>query len=274
MRPSSLLLSALMLGGVAHLASAGLPASRECTTATRVTPVDGQPGGFRLDSPRGELLARWPSTRPAASARTSAIVTIFARAFHFDADNNVVGTERDTVIVAPGTTVRFQLAAGTHTVTNGFDSGDPNAGSAFSVLLDSGHPTFDTTLTVPTQFDYFCFFHEPIMGGTIIVRQSADVPGGASTGRASFSRVPSPNPARGAVDFAIALPRATAVRLEVLDLSGRRLRTLHNGPLASGEHAFRWDGRSERGGGAPSGRYQIQLIADGISQTRGISMLR
>ncbi|MEO5987881.1 MAG: FlgD immunoglobulin-like domain containing protein [Candidatus Eisenbacteria bacterium] len=274
MRHSLLLLSMFMLATTAQLSEAALPASRECSSATRITPIEGRPNEFRLDSPHGELLARWAQVRPSAAVRTGAIVTIFARAFHFDADNDVVATERDTVIVSPGTTVRFQLASGIHTVTNGFDSGDPSAASAFSVLLDEAHPTFDTTLTTPTQFDYFCFFHEPVMGGTIIVRQNTGVPGEPNGGRVSFSRSPSPNPARGVVGFAIALPRATSVRLEVLDLSGRRLRTLYAGELGGGEHAFRWDGRSERAGGVASGRYQIRLIADGVTLTRGVSVLR
>lgn len=273
MTRSILMLAALALAGIPLAAAASLPPSRVCSAPTTITPVANQPGVFRLESRSGAMLARWP-TRPSAAARSGAIVTVQVRAFHFDIDDDVVGTERDTLIIAPGTTVRFQLAAGIHTVTNGYDSGDPTAGTVFSVLLDSENPTFDTTFTAPTQLDYFCYFHEPVMGGTIIVRQNAGVPGGSNLGRASFSRIPSPNPARGITAFSIALPRSTRVRLDVLDLSGRRLFTLHNGELASGEHSFRWDGRTDRSGGVASGRYQIRLLADGVTETRAVTLLR
>ncbi len=264
----------LTLATMPSLVGATLPPSRICGPETRVTPVDAEAGILRISSPTGGRTARWAPARPAAKAQTGQIVTIFARAFYFDADNNVSDTERDTVIVAPGTTIRFQLAAGEHTVTNGFDSGDPTAGQKFDYLLDTAHPIWDTTLTVPTQFDYFCYFHEPVMGGTIIVRQNLDVPGGAPSGRATFSRLPAPNPARGTVDFAITLPRSASVQLEVLDLAGRRQRTLQSGSLTGGEHAFHWDGRTDRGGSVSSGRYQIRFTADGVSQTRAVTMLR
>jgi len=264
----------LTLAMMPSLVAAALPPSRLCGPETRVVPVAGESEVFRISAPTGEGTARSAPAQPAAKAQTGQIVTIFARAFNFDADNDVNGTERDTVIVAPGTTIRFQLAAGVHTVTNGFDSGDPTAEQVFSYLLDTAHPVWDTTLTVPTQFDYFCYFHEPVMGGTIIVRQNADVPGGVPSGRATFSRLPAPNPARGAVDFAITLPRSASVRLEVLDLAGRRQRTLQSGSLTGGEHAFRWDGRTDRGGSVSSGRYQIRFTADGVTQTRAITMLR
>ena len=264
----------LTLATMPSIVGAAMPPSRFCGRETRVALVAGEAGIFRISSPTGERTASWAPARPVAKVQAGQIVTIFARAFHFDADNNVIDTERDTVVVAPGTTIRFQLAAGVHTVTNGFDSGDPTAGQAFSYLLDTAHPIWDTTLTVPTQFDYFCYFHEPVMGGTIIVRQNADVPGGVPSGRATFSRLPAPNPARGAVDFAITLPRSASVRLEVLDLAGRRQRTLQSGSLTSGEHAFHWDGRTDRGGSVSSGRYQIRFTADGVSQTRAVTMLR
>ena len=267
-------LTTLTLATMPSLVGAGLPPSRFCGPETRVVPVSGEAGLFRIVSPAGGRTARWAPARPAANERTGQIVTIFARAFHFDADNNVIDTERDTVIVAPGTTIRFQLAAGVHTVTNGFDSGDPTAEQSFSYLLDTAHPVWDTTLTIATQFDYFCYFHEPVMAGTIIVRQNVDVGSGVPSGLATFSRLPSPNPARGTVDFAITLPRTASVQLEVVDLAGRRMRTLQSGSLTGGEHAFHWDGRTDRGGSVSSGRYQIRFTTDGATQTRAVTMLR
>ena len=49
-----------------------------------------------------------------------------------------------------------------------------------------------------------------------------------------------PNPSRGQVGIGYALPRSAAVRIEVLDVQGRVLAVLVDGPASAGRHMARW----------------------------------
>jgi flagellar hook assembly protein FlgD len=51
------------------------------------------------------------------------------------------------------------------------------------------------------------------------------------------------------------------VRLEVLDTSGRRVRTLVDGDRDAGRHAARWDGENDAGNTAAPGVYFVRLSA-------------
>jgi endonuclease I len=49
--------------------------------------------------------------------------------------------------------------------------------------------------------------------------------------------------------------------LRVYDVTGRLVRTLHDGPLAAGPHKVTWDGRDEAGARMASGTYLVRLLA-------------
>jgi choice-of-anchor B domain-containing protein len=76
-------------------------------------------------------------------------------------------------------------------------------------------------------------------------------------------RAPWPNPAHGAVRLALELPRTGAARVEVLDLVGRRVRTLYRGNATAGRLDLDWDGRDEAGHAAPVGLYYASAVAGG-----------
>jgi predicted outer membrane repeat protein len=80
-----------------------------------------------------------------------------------------------------------------------------------------------------------------------------------------------PNPFESSTVIAFVLSRDSDVRLEVVDLSGRRVATLQQGQLAAGEHHVAWDGNREDGTRAASGVYFYRLTAGGESQ--GMRML-
>ena len=82
------------------------------------------------------------------------------------------------------------------------------------------------------------------------------------------------NPSRGPVALRCTLPREGHVRLVLLDVSGRRVRTLEDGVLAAGAHEVIWNGRDDSGAAAPAGLYWARLEADGEVHTRRIVRLR
>ncbi len=66
------------------------------------------------------------------------------------------------------------------------------------------------------------------------------------------------SPFRGEARIELSLPRRADVRLEVLDVRGARVRTLHEGPLEAGAHTRTWDGRDAAGHEAPAGVYLVR----------------
>src|SRR5205814_6405840 len=68
-----------------------------------------------------------------------------------------------------------------------------------------------------------------------------------------------PNPSSGAITLHFTLPRAGRARLILIDLAGRRMRTLVDGALEAGPHDCAWDGRDQRGRSAPAGLYWARL---------------
>jgi hypothetical protein len=96
----------------------------------------------------------------------------------------------------------------------------------------------------------------------------------AAAPRALRLAAPRPNPARGPVRLALELPRAGAARVEVLDLGGRRVRTLHSGAAPAGTLALSWDGADERGRALSAGLYFIRAISGGESAQVRLVLVR
>ena len=70
---------------------------------------------------------------------------------------------------------------------------------------------------------------------------------------------PTPNPAHGLALLRFSLPAAGEARLEVLDLSGRRVWS-RSASLAAGAHEERWDGRDDAGRTLGAGLYMVRLL--------------
>jgi len=95
-----------------------------------------------------------------------------------DASGRMVYFDPVGVWVAPGTTIRWVLERGYHSVTayhpdNGnYELRIPEGATPFNsgMLLEPGVSTFEVTLDVPGVYDYFCIPHEAAgMVGRIIV---------------------------------------------------------------------------------------------------------
>jgi len=70
-----------------------------------------------------------------------------------------------------------------------------------------------------------------------------------------------PNPAHGPVGVQFTLPRPGPARLQIVDLAGRAVVTLHDGPAAAGATGISWDGRAADGRRVPPGLYFLHLEA-------------
>lgn len=106
------------------------------------------------------------------------------------------------------------------------------------------------------------------LGGIAIVPSaSLDAPAPAIT-EVAFA-LASSNPSRGPVDFALALPAAAPVRVEVTDVQGRRLATLADGTMPAGRTTLSWTPH----GTAPAGVYFARLETGGRDWVRRIVLV-
>ena len=104
--------------------------------------------------------------------------------------------------------------------------------------------------------------HEHQYGGVPVV-EPPELP-------AAFALAPNaPNPFNPFTLIRYELPEACDVRLEILDLAGRRLAMLVDGPQAAGYRAVRWDAR-----GAAAGVYLCRLVAGDFRQVRKLVLVR
>jgi flagellar hook assembly protein FlgD len=111
------------------------------------------------------------------------------------------------------------------------------------------------------------------------VAMPVNVIGAVSTGvgdtpAVDFMAPASPNPFRASTTIRFGLSRPGAVRLELFDLSGRRVRTLADAVMTSGEHAATWDGRDDHGQPAASGVYFLRLVTPATTYHARIVALR
>ena len=106
------------------------------------------------------------------------------------------------------------------------------------------------------------------------VLELASPPTDTPTPAVQFALSPArPNPFVGSTQFVLSLAQAADADLAIFDLAGRRVVTLHRGPLSAGDHPFGWDGRRADGTPAPGGVYFYRVLGAGASATRRLVLL-
>lgn len=78
-----------------------------------------------------------------------------------------------------------------------------------------------------------------------------------------------PNPFNATTNFQFDLPIQSEVRLEIFDISGRRVATIVNNTLNAGSHQFRWDASA-----LASGVYIARLTAQGEIFTKKFTLIK
>jgi len=102
-----------------------------------------------------------------------------------------------------------------------------------------------------------------------------ETPGGSAArgARLALRALPAAGGA-GTIGLAFELPFDGQVKLEVLDLQGRRIATPYAGPLAPGAHEVVWGGLGDRGLPVGSGIYFARLQAGGEQAVRRVWLAR
>jgi len=83
-----------------------------------------------------------------------------------------------------------------------------------------------------------------------------------------------PNPFNPVTTVSFALAADGPVRLEIVDLRGRRVRTLIDGWRPAGTVTATWDGRDRAGRSVAAGRYLARLVAGGVARTATLVLVQ
>ena len=202
----------------------------------------------------------------AAAPAFAATHTIFQSGFTFSPAD---------LTIAAGDTVVWQWSSGAHTVTNGTSLGDPNLGNLFDAALNAGASTFTHVFADEGVVPYLCRPHAGLgMTGTVTVEAAAAADELPAADLPVLGRN-APNPFNPRTEIAFALPADAAVRLVVLDVAGRLVRTLVDGErMAAGPHRRAWDGRDTSGNGVAAGVYLYVLEADGVRLSGTMALVK
>jgi hypothetical protein len=87
-------------------------------------------------------------------------------------------------------------------------------------------------------------------------------------------RAPYPNPTAHGATLGFRISRPEYVRLSIVDVNGRLIRTLHEGMLPAGEHVKRWDGLTASRTDAAPGVYLVNLRTSEGVRTRRLTVSR
>lgn len=95
----------------------------------------------------------------------------------------------------------------------------------------------------------------------------------AGAGRLTLEPV-RPNPSSGPATLRFTLPRSGTVRLTLVDVAGRRTRTITDATFAAGSHDVTWDGRDAGGSPAPAGIYWARIESGSEVAVRRLVRMR
>ncbi len=136
-------------------------------------------------------------------------------------------------------------------------------------------------LMAGSTLDFHIFDYPVVPNETMIVDNIRIHAIGATTGidelagSTEFAVIAAPNPIRNGGSVAFAMPHAGFARIEVIDLSGRRVRSLlDEREVSAGLHRVRFDGRRTDGAILSSGIYFYRVTTAAGSVTRRLVILK
>ena len=97
---------------------------------------------------------------------------------------------------------------------------------------------------------------------------------GHLAGPVNFLYQSRPNPFRNSATIRFNMANAGDVHLAVFDVTGRLVRTLHDGELTAGEHSLVWDGADNNGSRVSGGIFWVQMSREGWTSSKKMIALR
>jgi len=125
----------------------------------------------------------------------------------------------------------------------------------------------------PVRLDEIAVF-ELMRGGGRTTTVAVEPAGDERRRESSLELYLTPNPTAGRVHAQFRLESAEALRLDVFDLQGRRVRTLIDRFVAEGRHEVEWNGVDDDGRFVAPGVYICRMAAGNRAVHRKITLVR
>ena len=153
--------------------------------------------------------------------------------------------------------------------SSAFSQGGSASGSANFALYDIIGAPFESGEASSENY----LAHIGFLGGEALI---SDVETGDQRGLpAQYELLQNyPNPFNPATTIEFALPRRGEVEIAILNLLGRRVRSLLSGQKDPGYYSITWDGLDDHGSRAASGIYIYLLRTDGFTASRKLLLLK
>lgn len=217
---------------------------------------------------------------PAVQAQTTYAVTVATstgdnpRSDPWPVVFYIDGEESAELTLVRGETYDFEIGAGAQihpfyisTDDEGGGAGVWNEGVTGNFATTGNTLTFTVPETAPDLLYYECGAHVRMGWRLNIVNPVANEeevqPLALDLGTAF------PNPFEASTRLRVTLPEARTVTVEVFDAAGRRVRVLHDGPLAAGTTPFEFSAR-----GLASGVYTVRAVAGEHTVERRVTLVR
>lgn len=130
---------------------------------------------------------------------------------------------------------------------------------------------------VPADFAVTRLLLSDPIGGSLHLASSPSLEwtsGQPTGGMLGLLETMSPNPMVQTTDISYRIETAGAVRIEIFDPSGRKIRSLWNGHQMAGGHILPWDGRDDSGVDVPDGMYFVRVQAGGSTDSEKVLVVR
>ena len=208
-----------------------------------ITPGPMHHSGGSSGTPTDSLVAAWDGPNDGTRARlTATVLNRFGEAWEH-ARLLFVLADHDSSFAATGGTLAQTIRHGGHV----------------NVYVDCTLPAGATTVVSVAP-------EAPLpvgVGGAIAVASDLDPP------------APSPfRPGAGPLTVRFSLPRAGHATVTVMDIAGRRVARMVDGPQEAGVRSLTWNGRGSAGEMLPAGVYLVRLQTDEGSWTRRVALVR
>ena len=180
----------------------------------------------------------------------------------------------DGVSIFAGCSAATPVAAGIVTILRGLEP-ELRTGNIRLILKASaedqvGPPNEDT----PGWDEFFGFGRVNLKNALDVFLAATSAPSASSAAATGLGLRVEPNPSAATSHILFVMPVRGWIEASVLDVSGRKIRSLAHGIRLEGEQRLDWDGLDDRGQAASSGIYFVHVRAGDHEEIRKIARVR
>ncbi|HRE10297.1 MAG TPA: T9SS type A sorting domain-containing protein [Ignavibacteria bacterium] len=166
-----------------------------------------------------------------------------------------------------GDTIKWTWINGDHHTTT--SATIPQGAATWDAPLHSGNQVFSYVVTVAGSYHYVCTPHFPGMEGDF----TANIIGISQIGSevpVKYSLLQNyPNPFNPVTNIEFSVPKASFVKLTVMNFLGQQVGSLVNEQLAAGNYRYDWNAYD-----LPSGTYFYRLETAEFSETKKMILIK